>query len=69
VLVNNGRIAVLGKTGSFEAPAEARVIDGAGLTVLPGLIDSHGHLYGGWRGGNDSGLKPTYVKWQLLTYL
>ena len=50
-------------------PGDARVIDGSGLTVLPGLIDVHGHLYGGWRGGNDSGIKPTYVKWQVLAYL
>ena len=69
VLVVDGKIAATGPTGSLEAPGDARVIDGDGLTVLPGLIDVHGHFYGGWRGGNDSGIKPTYVKWQLLTYL
>ena len=69
VLINDGKIAALGATGSVEVPADARVINGAGLTVLPGLIDSHAHLFAGWRGGNDNGNRPVYVKWQMLTYL
>ena len=32
------------KVGTFEAPANARVIDCRGLAVAPGFIDSHSHL-------------------------
>ena len=41
LLVRDGRIAA---TGSVPAPAEARVIDAAGLVLAPGFIDLHTHL-------------------------
>ncbi len=46
VVLRNGRIesVVPGRTQSL--PAGADVVDGAGLTLLPGLIDSHTHNYG-----------------------
>ena len=69
VLVSGGKIAALGKTGSLDVPSDARVIDGDGLTVLPGIIDAHTHLYGGWRGGNDNGTRPALIKWTLLAFL
>lgn len=42
VVIRNGLIAAAG--ANVNAPADARVIDGAGLTVYPGLIDSHTYL-------------------------
>lgn len=42
VVIRNGLIAAAG--ANVNAPADARVIDGAGLTVYPGLIDSHTNL-------------------------
>ncbi|MDT5059562.1 MAG: hypothetical protein QOH63_21 [Acidobacteriota bacterium] len=39
VVIRNGLIAAVG--ASVAAPADARVIDGAGLTVYPGLIDAN----------------------------
>ena len=52
VLAVNGRIAYVG-TGAEalkRAPPDARKVDLRGLTVLPGLTDSHAHLAGiGWR--------------------
>jgi dihydroorotase len=42
VLLADGAVAELG--ASLEAPAEARVIDAAGLVIAPGLIDLHVHL-------------------------
>lgn len=44
VLVQRGRIARLGR--GLSAPAGAAVVDGAGRTLLPGLIDAHTHSYG-----------------------
>jgi predicted amidohydrolase YtcJ len=46
------RIAYVGSNAEAlrRAPADARRIDFGGLTVLPGLTDSHAHLSGiGWR--------------------
>ncbi len=42
VVIRNGLIAAAG--ANVSAPPDARVIDGAGLTVYPGLIDSYTHL-------------------------
>ncbi len=42
VVVRNGLIAAAG--ANVNAPPDARVIDGAGLTVYPGLIDSYTNL-------------------------
>ena len=69
VLVEGGKIQAIGESGSLDVPADARIIEGDGLTVLPGLIDAHIHLSSGWRGPNDNGNRPVHVKWQLLNFL
>ena len=52
ILIVDGKIAAIGPTGSVDAPEDAMKIDGAGMTAMPGLIDMHIHLQGGWTGGN-----------------
>ena len=42
VVVRNGLIAAVG--ANVSAPADARVVDGAGLTVYPGLVDAYSNL-------------------------
>lgn len=42
VVIRNGLIAAVG--ANVNAPSDARLIDGAGLTVYPGLIDSYTNL-------------------------
>ena len=42
VVIRNGLIAAAG--ANVSAPLDARVIDGAGLTVYPGLIDAYTNL-------------------------
>jgi imidazolonepropionase-like amidohydrolase len=42
VVVRNGLIAAVG--ANINAPPDARIIDGAGLTVYPGLIDAYTNL-------------------------
>jgi imidazolonepropionase-like amidohydrolase/Tol biopolymer transport system component len=43
ILVSGDRIAAVGPAGSVSVPAGARIIDLAGKTILPGLIDAHWH--------------------------
>lgn len=45
VLIADGRIARIGS--SIAAPAGAVIVDGAGKTLLPGLIDAHTHVWPG----------------------
>lgn len=42
VLIQGNKIQKI--SGSIPKPANARVIDGAGRTLMPGLIEAHGHL-------------------------
>lgn len=49
LLIEGDRIAVIGATGTVQIPANARVIDGRGKFVIPGLIDGHTH-WRGWTG-------------------
>jgi imidazolonepropionase-like amidohydrolase len=44
VLVLDGRIHAVGPTQTTVVPKGAEVIDASGLTLLPGLMDSHFHL-------------------------
>ena len=44
VLLDGERIAAVGPRRAVSIPPQAEVIDLAGLTLLPGLIDTHDHL-------------------------
>ncbi|MCZ6831235.1 MAG: amidohydrolase family protein [Gammaproteobacteria bacterium] len=48
ILVVDGKIRSIAKTGSTVVPTDAMVIEGKGLSAMPGLIDMHIHLQGGW---------------------
>lgn len=43
VIIQNGIISEIGEKDSFQIPEDAEIIDGEGLTLLPGLIDAHYH--------------------------
>ncbi|HMC56429.1 MAG TPA: amidohydrolase family protein [Gemmatimonadaceae bacterium] len=44
IVVRNNRIVAVGKRGSMEVPADAKVIDVAGKTIVPGFVDTHYHI-------------------------
>ena len=44
VLVEGTDIIAAGSAQSVQVPEDAEVIDAAGMTLLPGLIDTHDHL-------------------------
>lgn len=50
VVIRGDRIAAVGPAASTPIPAAARVVDGRGQSVIPGLADMHVHLTGGWDG-------------------
>lgn len=43
VLLDRGRIAAIGRTGSLSPPATVRILDLTGRFLIPGLIDTHLH--------------------------
>jgi hypothetical protein len=46
VVVTGSKISVIGPTGSIAIPAHAKLIDGSGKFLIPGLADMHVHLTG-----------------------
>jgi imidazolonepropionase-like amidohydrolase len=43
VVVNGNRIAAFGAAGSVQTPTGARVVDGRGKFLIPGIWDMHVH--------------------------
>lgn len=46
ILVENGLVTWIRPTGGEEDPRGAAVVDAAGATVIPGLVDAHAHITG-----------------------
>ncbi|MGQ0561239.1 MAG: amidohydrolase family protein [Gemmatimonadota bacterium] len=45
VIIRNGRIAEIGPSASTPAPADARVLDLSGHSVMPGIMGLHNHTF------------------------
>ena len=45
IIGDDGKIIATGETGLLEDYTDAKQIDAGGKTLLPGLIDSHAHVY------------------------
>ncbi|MDC8755570.1 amidohydrolase family protein [Erythrobacter sp. sf7] len=43
IVIEGDRIKAVGPAGSVTVPAGATVIDAAGKTIMPGLVDAHAH--------------------------
>ena len=43
VVIRGDRIAAVGRRGEVAVPAGATIVDVAGKTIIPGLIDAHAH--------------------------
>ena len=51
VVIRDGRIAEVGPAVKLKAPAGAQVVDGSGMTLIPGLVGLHDHMYYSAAGG------------------
>ena len=45
ILINQNKIEAIGKSSDVQIPADAKVYDVAGKTIMPGIVDVHGHLH------------------------
>src|SRR6185312_2857779 len=48
VVIDGDRINAVGPADAVQIPQDAAVIDAEGMTLLPGLIDCHVHVFGQW---------------------
>jgi imidazolonepropionase-like amidohydrolase len=67
-VIDNGKIATVGRKGEVTAPAGAAHVDLTGKTVIPALVDTHTHL--GWAMIKTGRIdKDTYSKDNLIDHL
>ena len=75
VVVRGGRIAAVGPSAGVHVPAGARVVDGRGRYLIPGLWDMHvhtsivggRHLLGLYVGNGVTGVRDMAGDWDTLT--
>ena len=63
IVITGDRIAAMGASGSVAIPTGAKVIDMAGKTIMPGLVDAHAH---GAQGQGDLVPQQNWVMVQQL---
>src|ERR1700722_15474141 len=62
VIVEDQRIVEVGKSDAVHAPAGARLADGSGKYLIPGLWDMHVHqVFGDWLPRNEKIVPPLFV--------
>jgi imidazolonepropionase-like amidohydrolase/Tol biopolymer transport system component len=45
IVIEQNKITAVGKTADIAIPADAKVYDMSGKTIMPGIVDVHGHLH------------------------
>jgi len=58
VVVRGGKIAAVGPSASVEVPADTERVDVRGKVIMPGLIDTHSHVGGGWGADGSAPIQP-----------
>lgn len=58
LVVRGDRILDVGASADVRIPAGATVVDLAGKVVMPGLVDTHSHVGGGWGGDSSAPIQP-----------
>jgi imidazolonepropionase-like amidohydrolase len=58
LVVKGGEIAGAGAFGTVRIPKDATIVDLAGKTVMPGIVDTHSHVGGGWGGDSSAPIQP-----------
>jgi imidazolonepropionase-like amidohydrolase len=65
ILIQDGIIRAIGS--DLSKPAGGRVIDGRGLTAMPGVVDEHSHI--AMRGGSNEGTAPVTPEVRVIDAL
>lgn len=58
LVVREGRIVAVGPVGETRIPEDAWQVDVRGKIIMPGLVDTHSHIGGGWGGDSSAPIQP-----------
>lgn len=48
ILIENARIKAVGASGTLTVPRGTKTIDVSGKTIIPGMVDTHAHMWPAW---------------------
>jgi imidazolonepropionase-like amidohydrolase/Tol biopolymer transport system component len=65
VVIDRNRIVAVGPRASTSVPADAKVIDTTGKTIMPGIVDVHWH---GSMGADDLIMQQSWVNYAALAF-
>jgi imidazolonepropionase-like amidohydrolase/Tol biopolymer transport system component len=65
VVIDRNRIVAVGPRASTTVPADAKVIDTTGKTIMPGIVDVHWH---GSMGADDLIMQQSWVNFATLAF-
>jgi imidazolonepropionase-like amidohydrolase len=69
-VVTNGRITAVGRTGAVRAPAGASHVDLTGKTVMPAIVNAHGHFgYEKFNKAEGEALPENFTEENLLDHM
>jgi imidazolonepropionase-like amidohydrolase len=58
LVVAGGKIVAVGSASATPVPKGAEVHDVSGQVLMPGLVDTHSHIGGGWAGDDSAPIQP-----------
>lgn len=58
LVILHGKIEAVGPRASTTLPANAVVVDVKGKVLMPGLVDTHSHVGGGWGADDSAPIQP-----------
>ncbi len=59
LVFHEGKIVAAGPSDATSIPADADRIDATGKFIMPGLVDTHSHIGGGWGGDGSAPIQPS----------
>ena len=65
IVIDGNRITAIGSRGSVTVPADAKVIDVAGKTIMPGIVDVHWH---GSMGADEIIPQQSWINYAALAF-
>jgi len=58
LIVHRGKIVAIGPKDDVAIPDDAEQIDASDKVIMPGLVDTHSHVGGGWGGDRSGAIQP-----------
>lgn len=58
LVIQGGKIEAVGSAGATVIPEGAKRLDMEGKVIMPGLVDTHSHIGGGWGADSSAPIQP-----------